>query len=93
MTQKEFELFDAINCEGLDNSDWMLFRPLMDTSSIRSLFTHKHFLLKENTPYLLLWLEHEKPYPYLSKVIDSCPCDFYEYSPETKSHFYIYNLK
>lgn len=95
MTKKEFELFDAINRDRLDNSDWMVYRPLVNCGSTEcSSITGKSpsFLLKEGIPYLFIWLKHDKLYPLVKVMVGKYPCDFYVYLPKLRTHAYIYKL-
>lgn len=94
MTKKEFELFDAINREGLDNSEWMIFTPLFTSNSRYLGFTtrEKCYKMEEGEPYLVIWLKQGMSYPFVSKVIDRYPSDFYEHQPEGDTHVHIYKL-
>lgn len=91
MTTKEYELLNAINCEGLDNSRWGLWKFKMDTDSETQFETKAPFPLEKGVTYLAIWLSRDKDiYSFIDKVVE-------RYNPEIfdvlfDDNFYLYRF-
>lgn len=91
MTQKEYDLFNAINSEGLDNSQWGLWKFQTDTDTETQFGTEAPFPLEKDVCYLTLWLSREPEiYSFIDKVIEHYKNDIYEVLDDTD--FYVFKL-
>lgn len=88
MTRKEFDLLDAINSEGLDNSEWGIYMGYATNS--KNLFgTKDDFVLEQGSMYIVIWLKQDNPYSFVSRVIERYHDDFYEVL-NNDTDFYIF---
>lgn len=91
MTQKEYDLFNAINSEGLDNAQWGLWKFMTDTDTETQFGTLAPFPLEKDVTYLTLWLSREpEVYSFIDKVVERYHCDCYEVIDDTD--FYVFKL-
>lgn len=92
MNTLEYLLFKAIHDEGLDNSDWWIGHTLSDSDTNVMFGTNEAFPIKEDTPYLALWIDGDPLSEGLWSIINERP----EYvSTETigdNYHFYLFEL-
>lgn len=92
MTTKEYELLNAINSEGLDNSQWSLWKFGMDTDSETQFGTKAPFPLEEGVTYLAIWLSQEEDiYSFIDKVVERYHPDIYDVL-FGDTDFYLYRL-
>lgn len=92
MTQKEFDLLNAINSEGLDNTQWGLWKFKTDTDTATQFGTEAPFPLEEGVTYLSIWLSREPEiYSFIDKVIERYHSDVYDVL-YGDTDFYLFRL-
>lgn len=91
MTTREFELFDAINRDGLDNAQWLILNPHTDTDTTTEFGTVAPYPLEEGLPYLAIWLRRSDDSSFIYSVVQRHHCDVYE-EQEDGTDFYLFAL-
>lgn len=92
MTQREYDLINAINSEGLNNSQWGLWKFPADTDSATQFGTEAPHPLESGVPYLALWLSRDHEiYSFVGDVAERYHSDIYDVL-DGHTDFYLFRL-
>lgn len=91
MTTMEFELLDAINREGLENTEWGLYKFSYETDTSIWFGTEVPMPLEEDVPYLALWLGGCAS-NRMRNLAEQYHCEIYE-EMDGNTDFYIFKLQ
>lgn len=92
MNSLEYRLLKAIHYEGMNNTEWWIGESGWNNNTKTMFDTTEKFPLKDNTPYLAMWVSDFPLSDKLASIITERKEYVFTEELENGTHFYLFEL-